>query len=309
MTIASEEKVSGTFSSSVRGCPALGEKVPDTFSREETLPMQLTHWGIDRSPFRTLPDEGQFYPTAGHNEALARIEYLADARRRLGVLVGQPGVGKSLVLRVAWRTLSRQGRSVVLVDALGLGPREFAWQVAAGLGAAPRDDADIVRMWRQIADRVVENRLQQVDTVLLVDDAGRAGPDVLAQLVRLARLDPTPTARWTIVLAAEPDQAARWGESLRELVDLRIDLGPWSVDDTIGYVQTALVEAGCMDPVFDDEALEALHELAGGVPRQVARLADFALLAGAATGADRVDAAAVSAAYDEVSWPIPELAR
>lgn len=265
--------------------------------------MQLTHWGIEHSPFRTLPDAGQFYPTAGHNEALARIEYLVEARRRLGVLVGPAGVGKSLVLRVVGRNLSRRGRAVVLVDALGLGPRELAWQVAAGLGAAPREDADLAHTWRLIADRVTENRLQQRDTVLLVDDAGQAGPDVVAQLVRLARLDPTPDARWTIVLAAEPHEAARWSPPLRELVDLRIDLGPWTQEDTIGYVQTALVDAGCLEPVFDDEALAALHELTGGVPRQVARLADFALLAGAATDTDRIDAPAISDAYDEVSWP------
>ena len=84
----------------------------------------------------------------------------------------------------------------------------------------------MVHLWRLIADRIAENRLQQTNTVLLVDDAGQAGPDVMTQFVRLARLDPTPAARWTIVLAAEPQQAARWNETLRELVDLRIDLEP-----------------------------------------------------------------------------------
>ena len=127
--------------------------------------------------------------------------------------------------------------------------------MAAGFGTAPRDDADVVHLWRLVADRVAENRLQQMNTVLLVDDAGQAGPDVLTQLVRLARLDSTPAARWTIVLAAEPDQAARWNESLRELVDLRIDLGPWNEADTIGYVQTSLVDAGRFDPVFEDDGL------------------------------------------------------
>ncbi len=269
--------------------------------------MQLAHWGIDDSPFRSLADAGGFYPTAGHNEALARIEYLVEARRRLGVLVGPSGVGKSLTLRVAARKLARHGASVVQIDALGLGTREFTWQVAAGLGTAPREDADPARLWRQIGDRVVEHHLQQTAAVLLVDDAGHAGPDIVAQLVRLARLDPTADSRWTIVLAAEPDEASRWSPTLRELVDLRIDLEPWTREDTIGYVQTALVDAGCLDPVFDDEALAALHELAGGLPRQVARLADFALVAGAASGADRIDAAAVTAAYDETSWPEPEL--
>jgi type II secretory pathway predicted ATPase ExeA len=129
----------------------------------------------------------------------------------------------------------------------------------------------------------------------------------MMQLARLARLDSSPHARWTIVLAAEPHQASMWNESLRELVDLRIDLGPWSQEDTIGFVQTALVDAGRFDPLFDDEALAAIYELTRGVPRRVVRLADFALLAGAAAEVEILDAATVHAAYDELNWSTPTL--
>ena len=266
--------------------------------------MQLEHWQLSQSPFRTVLDADRYYPSASHDEALARLEYLVDARRRLGVLLGESGVGKSLVLRVAAQRLARKGAAVVVVDTVGSGIRDLLWQLAAGLGAAPRDTSDMVHLWRLVADRVAENRLQQTNTVLLVDDAGQAGPDVLAQLVRLARLDAAPAARWTILLAAEPPQAARWNESLRELVDLRIDLEPWNEDDTIGYVQTSLVEAGRFDPVFDDDALAAIYELTGGVPRRVIRLADFALLAGAAAAIDTIDAATVHGACSEMNWPV-----
>src|SRR6476620_6658511 len=131
----------------------------------------LAHWGLARWPFPSVPDAAQFYPTAGHDEALARIEYLVDARRRLGALLGASGVGKSLLLEVAQRRLARTARAVVLVNALGVSSRELLWQIAAGLGAAPRDDADVPRLWRHIDDSVAENRWQQINSVLLVDDA------------------------------------------------------------------------------------------------------------------------------------------
>lgn len=265
--------------------------------------MQLDHWQLAESPFQTAFDADRYYPSASHDEALARLDYLVDARRRLGVLLGESGVGKSLVLRVAAQRLARKGAAVAVIDAVGIGTRELLWQLAAGLKAAPRDTSDTLHLWRLVADRVAENRLQQTSTVLLVDDAGQAGPDVLAQLGRLARLEMTPAARWSILLAAEPPQAAHWSESLRELVDLRIDLEPWSEADTIGYVQTSLVDAGRFDPVFDDGALAALYELSGGVPRHVIRLADFALLAGAAAALDTIDTATVHEAYGEMGWP------
>lgn len=282
--------------------PALASKL-DARIMNDNQSLPLVHWGLDRWPFRSVPKANQLYPTAAFAEALARIEYLVEGRRRLGALLGEQGVGKSLLLQAAARQLGRQGRAAVLVDATGITSRELAWQVAGGLGAAPSDEADTQRLWRQIADRVVENRLQQLHTVLLVDEAGLAGPDVLTQFARLTRLDTSPAARWTIVLAAAPEQTVLWNAALRDLVDLRIDLVAWSEDDTIGYVQMALVEAGRLEPLFDDDALSTLHTLTRGVPRQVARLADFALLAGAGAGLATIDAATVEAAHEEISWP------
>jgi general secretion pathway protein A len=270
---------------------------------EDKRSRSLVHWGLARWPFRVTPAVDQLYPTAGLTEALARVDYLVDGRRRLGALLGGAGVGKSLAIKAAARQLERQGHAVVLLDATAVSAREFAWLVACGLCAAPAEDADAGKLWRLISDRLAQNRMQQRHTVLLVDEAGQAGPDVAAQFVRLARLDPTPAARWTTVLSAEPGQAARWNATLRNLVDLRIDLVAWSAEDTIGYLQMALVDAGRMEPLFDEEALVALHQLTQGVPRQVARLADFALLAGAAAGLTTIDAVTVEAAHEEISWP------
>lgn len=266
--------------------------------------LPLSHWGFHRWPFPALPAADQIYPTEAHSEAIARIEHLVDARRRLGVLLGEPGVGKTLLLQSASRKLARSSHAVVRSALVGLSTRELLWQVAAGLGASPRDDDDTARLWRLITDRVIENRVQGVHTILLLDDVGQAGPDLITQLVRLTRLDPSPASRWTIVLTAEPAQARRWNESLRELIDLRIDLPPWAEADTIGFVQTALLDAGCTMPVFGHAALATLHERSGGVPRNVTRLADLALLAGAAAGATTIDTALIHAAHEETNWAL-----
>lgn len=271
---------------------------------KQSLPLEF--WGLERWPFRGSVGENQFYPTAGHDEALARIEYLVESRRRLGVLVGEAGIGKSLILRVAAKRLARNGSAAVVVDALGASVREVLWNLACGLKTAPREDADVAWLWRQIADRVAENRMQQVPTVLLVDDAGQAGPDLVTQFARLVRLDTSPTAQWTIVLAAETAQAWRWNDALRSAVDLRIEVAPWSLNDTIGYVQTSLVDAGRFEPVFDDGGLRKLHDLACGIPQDVARLADYALLGAAGMNIRSIDATAVEAAYEEIAWPAPE---
>lgn len=264
--------------------------------------LPLKHWGLQRWPFPADPQVNQVYPTEGQQEAQARIEHLVDSRRRLGVVLGGSGVGKSLLLHAAARKLSRAGCQALVVGLVGVSTREMLWQICAGFGAAPAGDADIARLWRIVVDRVRENRLQQIHTVLFLDDAGQAGPDILTQLIRLTRIDPAPRSLWTMILSSEASQAHRWNESLLELVDLRIELPAWELADTIGYVQTSLVDAGCLEPVFDQEALRELHELSGGVARKVARLADFALLAGAAAETTTIDATLVRTAHQETNW-------
>jgi general secretion pathway protein A len=241
-----------------------------------------------------------------HEEALARIAHLVDFHRRLGLLVGEPGTGKSIVLGVAAEDLARGGCQVATVDATGLSTREFFSEILRGLRIPSGCGDDALRLWQRIADRIYENRMQQIATVLLVDDAGQARPDVLTQVQRLARLDRDPRSRWTIILAAVPGQLMTWSDTLIDMVDLRIDLTTWDYADTVGFIHSALIDAGRDSPMFTDDGLSALHELAGGIPRQLARIADAALVAGATARSRVVDSNVVRDAYEESSWALAD---
>ncbi|MEO0531356.1 MAG: AAA family ATPase, partial [Planctomycetota bacterium] len=263
----------------------------------------------DRSPFATIAfgtgtasDGREPYPTGPLAEAAARADYLVSQRRRVGVLLGGRGWGKTTAAAAIAAEQRRAGVQTVLLDVVGLTARELLFRVAEGLAAAP-DAADCqMRLWRRIEDALAESRWQERTTLLIVDDAEELGPDSQQQLVRLARLEADPAARWTILLATAPEALDRLNKSLLHLIDLRIDLSAWSLDDTVGYIQSALIDAGRFDPVFTDGALDLLHELTRGVPRHVARLADFALLAGAGKQATTVGRDLVEQAFAETKW-------
>ncbi len=262
-----------------------------------------TIWGLEKSPFSSGLEMRLFFEGATHREALARLRFLR-ANRRLGLVLGEPGTGKSLLFKVFENECRRQGCAVASVNLLGLSTREFYWQIASQLAAAVRVEDDQLRLFRQLSDRIVVNRLQDVPTVVLVDDAHQALPDLLAQLVRLTQLDAVSPNPLTMVLATCEAQSARLGEQLLELIDLRIDLEPWDELDTIGYLQLALVEAGCQQPLFDGEALSEIHRLTAGVPRRVNRLAEHALLVGAADTGEIIDTETIRAAHEALSPPV-----
>jgi len=262
--------------------------------------MYQSHWGLRENPFRTRLDPRFFYESPTHEEALARLHFLVEAERRLGLLLGESGSGKSLVLEVFAAQMRRAGRPVAKANLLGVEPEEMLWLLCAGFGVNPDRGLGAAPLWRMLADRIAEYRYQRLAAVVLLDDADHAAGDVLRHVARLAQLESAGDARLTLVLACRPERIARLGSSLLELADLRIDLEPWQPEDTGNFLKSSLAQAGREEPVFAEDAVVRLHELAHGVPRRVTQLADLALAAGAGGHLDAVDAETVEAVYHEL---------
>jgi len=262
--------------------------------------MYQAHWGLDQSPFQTRLDPRFFYQSPTHDEALARLYFLVEQGRRLGLLMGAQGSGKSLLLEVFADQMRKSGSPVARLSLLGVDAAEFLWALAGELGLHPDRDLPLHALWRLLIDRIVEYRYQQMKTIILLDDADRAAPEVLTQVARLAQVDLSTDSQLTIVVAGRPEKIGRLGDSLLERAELRIDLDLWQPGDTEDFVRTSLAQAGRREPVFAPSAITRLHELAQGIPRRISQLADLALLAGAGQNLDRIDVETVESVYHEL---------
>lgn len=259
----------------------------------------LRHWQLEYSPYRPF---GEPYPAPPFQEALARVKYLSSERRAIGAVVADKGLGKSTLLSTAAKQFNRRGIRVAEVDAFGATTRELLWQTACGFDAQPAIGDSVSRLWQRLADLAAEHAWRRESAIVLIDDAGQAGVDLCHQLVRLSRLAGAAGAAWTFVLASSPSQLNRLPESLLEMIDLKIDLYLWDDDTTVDYLQHALMEAGRLEPVFTEDALRLVHSLSEGIPRRVARLADFALVVGAASSVAIIDTGIVESANGQATW-------
>ena len=193
-----------------------------------------------------------------------------------------------------------EGLPVAKLSLLGVEPAEMLAMLAAGFELNPDRGEPVASLWRMIIDRLTEFRYGQVDAVVLLDDVGDASQPVLDQVTRLVQYDPSPESRLTVVLAGRPEQASRLGRRLLELVELRIDVEPWQQADTEEFLKSALAQAGCQSPLFDEPAVARLHQLAHGIPRRVSQLADLSLMAGAGAELQQIDAELVESVYREL---------
>jgi len=119
-------------------------------------------------------------------------------------------------------------------------------------------------------------------------------------VTRLARFDPSPDTRLTLVLAGRADGMMKLGERLLDLGRIADEVEAWESADTENYVAARLAQAGRQSPVFARPAVARLHELSHGIPRRVSPVGRFGLLAGAGQALQQIDAGVVEAVYQEL---------
>ena len=262
--------------------------------------MYHAYWGLGESPFRGSLDPRFFHQGPTQEEALARLHFLVEQNRTIGLLLGEPGNGKSQLLEIFAHQLGHVNRQPALVELVGASAHEFLWMLTARLGIETPREAQQFQLWRSLVDHISANRYQQIATVLLLDDADDANSEVIDQIARLSQIESSHESPLTIVLTAQPQRLSRLGSRLLELAELRIDLEGWEMDDTIAFVKNALSRSGRSTPIFSDSAMRRLHELSCGIPRRVKQLADLALLAGAGQNLVQIEREIIDSVFQEL---------
>ncbi len=157
---------------------------------------------------------------------------------------------------------------------------------------------------------LLEARAANRNVVLLIDEAQDLSAEVLEQVRLISNLETDTEKLIQIVLMGQSelrDKLAR--HELRQLaqrVTARYHLSPLSPAETGEYVRHRIVVAGGEGKVgFTSDALTAVHQLSGGVPRLVNLVCDRALLAGYVQSARTITAGMVRQAAKEVAADRP----
>lgn len=265
------------------------------------LPPHLQHWRLNRDPFSGRLDAIAYIASPGQDEALARLRFLVEGRKRLGLMIGPAGTGKSHSLSVFVQQELRRGAMAARVSLVGVSPTELVTRLLDVWQASLDPPCSSLAQWSALVARLAEFRVTRTPVTLLLDDADQAEDAVWNTLIRLLLHD--ESSRWplTIVLAGRPECVRSLPTRVLELVDLRIDVEPWEADDTATFLSDAVLQAGRVEPVFTTAAAATIHELTQGVARHVVQLADLALIAGAGRALSHIDADVIESVHTELA--------
>lgn len=264
--------------------------------------MYKSYFGFREKPFGKTPDPRFLFLSNGHEEALARLEFVLE-EREIAFLTGEIGCGKT--------TLSR-----ALMDRAGPGYR-FCFVVNPRLNAIeflrttarlleveqPAQAKDL--LLEQINGALYENHQKGICPVIVIDEAQMiADAEVFDEIRLLTNFQLDDHNLLGVVIMGQPELRAMLAspryEPLRQRVALHYHLQPLSLDETMEYLDFRLEAAGGTPGLFTPDAVQKIFELTAGVPRRINSMATNALLVAYGSDAALIDSAIIDEIKDEL---------
>jgi general secretion pathway protein A len=242
----------------------------------------LAHFALHQAPFsKEIADAELWVPSSRKGTIETLVEVCRD--RGHAVLVGEPGVGKTCVLRALRHRLPQDGFRLTYCHNVTPGRRDFYRHVCLALELSPKATAAAV--FYAISTHVAQLGADNVHPVLLIDEAHLLHQAVLDHLHILANYEWDSKALLSIVLVGLPETRQRLAlaknRSLWSRIHTRLCLGEATSGDTAEYIAFRLKRAGADRELFSSDAIALIHEQTQGRLREIDRVATDALKLGA----------------------------
>jgi general secretion pathway protein A len=268
--------------------------------------MYLDYWQLAAKPFEPTADRAAFFPCDAHEGALLKLRYAVENRRGAVLLAGPAGVGKTMLVNFLHNELPDTYRPFVHLVFPQMSSRDLLVYLAESLGAPPADPPrhTIEESVRRLESFLVQNSVDRGRHAVVVIDEAHLLEDcsALETLRLLLNFEVGGRPALTLFLVGQMNLVSAVGRlpSLEERISVKTLVRSFTPDETARYVRHRLEAAGATRDIFTPDALEAIHYLAHGTPRQINRLGDLALVVGFADRLPEVAAQQIEAVSDEL---------
>lgn len=239
---------------------------------------EQSHFGLRTDPFsKEIQDSDLWLPSSKVDIVDGTVE-ACEARASV-VLAGEPGVGKTCVLRALRNRLPPDRFRLSYCHNATLGRRDFYRQLCTAMGLSP--SATAASVFNAVSTHVEDLGRNQVHPVFLLDEAHLLHQDVMDHLHILLNYNWDSRALLSLVLVGLPELrdrlSLRRNRSLYSRIHHRFAIEEASLADTGEYLAYRLRNAGAERDLFAVDAIAEIHEHAKGSLRDTDRLATAAM--------------------------------
>jgi general secretion pathway protein A len=243
--------------------------------------MFLSFYGLRENPFGTVADGRLMYPSRTHLNALGSLRGGLEHGQELLILVAEPGLGKTTVLK---RLATQLGMRIVFLSLTKSGGNELARSLLASLGVDSTGH-DLPWMHERLSERLRNEARAGHRFVLILDDAHNLEDSSFETLRILSSFECPGHKLVQTVLAGQYPLAhallRRENEELRQRLSVIARLEPLSAVEAGEYIDCRLRLAGYdKERLFTSPACELVARWSGGIPRKINSLCFNALTIG-----------------------------
>jgi len=264
--------------------------------------MYEAFFNLKERPFSISPDPRFFYLTAQHREALTNCQYMITNRIGPVYVHGDVGTGKTTIARRLYQQFSDDPKYIV------------AMIISPNLKSANALLRLIMQEFKVKTEKKYEDSLKNFGTflqekavegkvpVLFIDEAQLLKPDMLELIRFLLNFETNTIKLLQIVLFGQNELAANL-ESKKELKSrmYRSALSSLTRADTESMIQFRYQVAGGEKHPFKTGALDELFKLSLGLPREVCKLCDMALLRAFANETKEINAEIIKQTAEQLA--------
>ncbi len=267
--------------------------------------MYTAHFGLRCLPFEDRAEAQFFHAVARHEEALAAMEYVAHYGAGIGLVLGDPGTGKTLLIRALLARLHATDH-VVVITAQANGTSEIVRECCKGFGVSLPSPSSGDRLIQRLQRHLARTQAAGHQSILIVDQAEHLNETQLGEIETLSDLQTGHGRLLRVILAGHPRLRAMLDRpefaKIRQQAFGEQVLSALSEPETRDYIRHRLEIAGAgRVDLFESDAIAPIHAAASGTPRRINQICNAAMLAAYGANESRVTASIVAELEDRAS--------
>mgnify|MGYP003639742864 FL=1 len=244
--------------------------------------MYTSYFGLEEKPFSIAPNPDYLFMGERHREALNHLTYGLGDTGGFVLLTGEVGTGKTTLSRRLMENLPENPQAAFILNPT-LSSQELLATLCDELKIRYRKTgATLKTLTDKIQQKLLKNHSDDINTLLIIDEAQHLQPEVLEQLRLLTNLETNTKKLLQVILIGQPElQQLLQRRDLRQLaqrITARYHLLPLNKQEVEQYLKHRLSVAKCFRNIFDKSAVSAIHKTCKGIPRLMNLLAERSLM-------------------------------
>ena len=238
----------------------------------------LRKFGMEYNPF--LKSKDIKIELSEYKQLLFRLKHLEEIKG-IGIITGEPGLGKTTAIRYWTNTLNKTMFKVIYIPHSTLTVMEFyrllCDEFSLEVNYSKRKNFKSIQ--DEIKRLVIEKR---ITPVIILDEANYLPSSILNDLKILLNFDMDSKDNVILILIGQKTflstLSLKSNESLKQRISMNYNISGLSNDEARYYIDQKLQASGLNTNLLSIEAYNQVINAANGVPRIINQIMDKALL-------------------------------